>query len=378
MSKILYVTPGCFDKGGISRYCRYQITCLRELYGAQNIKVISLLGPDENDIEEPFQVYWHGRKNSLPAKISFTAIILKTIIFWRPALIHVAHIHFSGVITFFAKIFRMKTVLNVYGIEVWSGLSIGASFGLRQVDFIISDCHHTAEYIQNHKRTKGEMNVIWDCVDLNKFRNYEEHSERLQKKYSLPDRDKHFIVLTLGRMSKDAAYKGYSRLIEVVSMVLERGRDVCLVMAGSGDYIEELRDRALTLGIEKNVTFTGSVDEKDIAGLYSYGHLFSLVTEVGIAKGEGIPLTPLEAMACRVPIVVGNQDGSREAVFENQNGYVIDPWDLKRHAEIICTMVDQPELRIQMAINAERIAGHYFGYELFKEKHEQMFKRVFN
>ena len=43
--KILYLTPGCFDKGGISRYNRYQIQALRMLAGAENVFVFSLLGP---------------------------------------------------------------------------------------------------------------------------------------------------------------------------------------------------------------------------------------------------------------------------------------------------------------------------------------------
>ena len=58
--KILYITPGCFDKGGISRYNRYQITACRELFGKENVKVFSLLGPSDDDFEDPFSVEWHG------------------------------------------------------------------------------------------------------------------------------------------------------------------------------------------------------------------------------------------------------------------------------------------------------------------------------
>ena len=42
--RILYLTPGCFDKGGISRYSRYQIECLREIHGEAAVTVQSLLG----------------------------------------------------------------------------------------------------------------------------------------------------------------------------------------------------------------------------------------------------------------------------------------------------------------------------------------------
>ncbi|HEY1942337.1 MAG TPA: hypothetical protein VGH40_09465, partial [Roseiarcus sp.] len=58
--RILYLTPGCYDKGGISRYCRYQIQALRENHGAERVTVLSLLGPDQNGFEEPFAVSWRG------------------------------------------------------------------------------------------------------------------------------------------------------------------------------------------------------------------------------------------------------------------------------------------------------------------------------
>ena len=109
-----------------------------------------------------------------------------------------------------------------------------------------------------------------------------------------------------------------------------------------------------------------------MASLYSYGHVFSLVTECGLGMGEGIPLTPLEAMACRTPIIVGNQDGSREAVFEPINGYVISPGELDLHAEIIGNLADDPALLELLATNAEATARRYFSYDLFKAKHKEL------
>lgn len=372
----MYITPGCFDKGGISRYNRYQIRAIRELIGDKNVRVISLMGHDKNDIEEPFEVYWHGHGNSVFAKIKFAFVILKTFFTWRPSVIHTTHVNFSGLTVVLAKLFKARTILNIYGIEIWSGLTLFKKMGLKRSDFILSDCHNTADYVKKNRMITGEIMVIWDCVDLDKFKHREQYFPQLIEKYKLPDRKASFIVLTLGRMSADASYKGYSRLIEVLDKVLKKKKNVKLIMAGSGDYLDVLKESVRALGIEKNVIFTGSVDENDIVNLYSYAHLFSLVTEIGIGKGEGIPLTPLEAMACGTPIIVGNQDGSKEAVFENENGYVIDPNDLDRHTEIICDLADHSDLREKMALGAEKIAKQCFGYELFKEKHVLLFNRI--
>ena len=66
--RLLYLTPGCFDKGGISRYNRYQITALRELLGEGNVYAYSFLGPDDAGFETPFSVTFHGNGANIPSK----------------------------------------------------------------------------------------------------------------------------------------------------------------------------------------------------------------------------------------------------------------------------------------------------------------------
>lgn len=144
--KILYLTPGCFDKGGISRYNRYQIAALREIAGVDKVKILSLLGPQSDDFEHLFSIDWHGQGNSVKDKIRFIWQALIKVLVWRPQLIVTAHVNFSGLALVLARLVGAKTILNVYGLEVWSGLSRDAAFGLRHSQYVISDCHYTANY----------------------------------------------------------------------------------------------------------------------------------------------------------------------------------------------------------------------------------------
>src|SRR5258705_13604795 len=113
--RILYLTPGCFDKGGISRYNRYQIRSLGELYGFDRIRVLSLFGPATDDLGKEFEVYWHGRKNDLFSKIGFVCSSIVQGLFWRPDFIFVAHVNFSGLAWWVARLCGAKTILNIYG-----------------------------------------------------------------------------------------------------------------------------------------------------------------------------------------------------------------------------------------------------------------------
>ena len=378
MRKILFVTPGCFDKGGISRYNRYQIKALRELYGKDQVRVLSLLGPDANQIEEELKVYWQGSPNFLVSKILLVWQMIKALLFWRAQIIHVGHVNFSGLAVMLGKLFGAKVLLNVYGLEVWSGMTRDAEFGLKNCDYIISDCHNTAAYVKEVFKPQPPISVLWDCVDLEKFKYTEVGFEDLIRKYGLPDRNQHFVILTLGRMSPNTDYKGYSRLLEVLVRVIRQKPNAVIVYAGAGDLVHELKWKSKTLGIEDKVFFTGSIGEQDLPGIYSYGHVFSLVTESGKSMGEGIPLTPLEAMACGKPVFVGNQDGSREAVFEGKNGFVLDPHDLDTHAEKILQLANLPAQLVQLSNQATEMARMHFDYASFKVKHKEVFDLINN
>lgn len=375
--RILFTTPGCFDKGGISRYSRYQIQALRDIFGYKNIRALSLMGPDSESFETGFQTYWHSSGNTTLGKIKFALKWLILALMWRPQIIHIAHVNFSGLAVLIARLIKAKTILNVYGLEVWSGLSRDAAWGLKQVDYIISDCHFTATYLEEAKlRTSNRTTIIWDCVDTDVFTSVPNRWNYIKEKYNIPDREQHFIILSLGRLAFEAAHKGYDRLITVFKNLSDYYPQARLVIAGKGNMKTHLQEKVEELGISDKVTFTGMVPDADMAALYSYAHVFSLVSDRGKGRGEGIPLTPLEAMACRVPIIVGNQDGSQEAIFENNNGLAINPFDIDAHQAFFEALVVNPEAQQNMAEQAYIIAREVFSYIVFKEKHQHFFKNI--
>jgi phosphatidylinositol alpha-1,6-mannosyltransferase len=105
--------------------------------------------------------------------------------------------------------------------------------------------------------------------------------------------------------------------------------------------------------------------------------VFSLISDSGHGRGEGIPLTPLEANACGVPILVSNQDGSQEAVAENVNGFVLDPMDADKFAETLLLLTTDTELRERMGQGGRLRAEKEFGFDSFVEKHRRILSRWF-
>jgi phosphatidylinositol alpha-1,6-mannosyltransferase len=377
--KILYLTPGCFDKGGISRYSRYQINALRALVGADNVSVFSVLGPSKEDFEDPFDVRYFAGGTGRFHQLAYLGKLCSTVISNRPDIIVSAHINLSGIGKFLSMLTGAKSILNIYGAEAWSTKTRDAAWGLRRSDYVVSDCHYTASYLEEKGfRPKNSVAVVWDCVDLTRFFPAQPAQSTLER-YGIPDPRGGINILTLGRMGSDTAeYKGYERLLEVFSRIADQVAHARLIYAGRGEMVERLRRKAEDLGLSRRVFFTGMVHEDDLPDIYRSAHLFSLVTNRGEGVGEGIPLTPLEAAACGIPLIVGNHDGSQEAVEEGLDGYILDPYDLEAHARALVSLATNEELRTRMGQAARRRAELEFAFPKFLKKHAELLARWFS
>ncbi len=377
-TKVLFLAPGCFDKGGISRYCRYQIDALREIMGTENVRVLSLLGPDPEGFETPYLVTWHGPapNSTKAARAGFVLQALRQTLLWQPDVIHCAHVNFTPLASKLKVLSGATTVLNVYGLELWSGLNNARRANMARMDHIIADCHATADHVIAEAMHPDPPDVIWDCVDLDRFcpGPVEPH---LAERYGLPNLDQKRVTMTLGRLSKEARHKGYDRLLEIWDAVSVRVPNAHLVICGRGNDVERLKDKTRDLCLMDKVTFTGPIVEEDLAAIYRAAHVFALVSDKGPGRGEGIPLTPLEAMASGVPVLVGDEDGSREAIDGSRNGLVVSPRNLDAMTEaLVMLLLETGQSRDTRVSEARAVAEERFGFAAFREKHREFYAAI--
>ena len=208
-----------------------------------------------------------------------------------------------------ARLCGARSAVQVYGSEIWADRRWDATWGLTGSDAVISDCHFTARYMDEHQlRPAGSTRVLWDCVDTGRYTPGAPSDEVLQR-YGIPDPRSHVNLLTLGRMSKQSPNKGYDQLLAVFAKLREL-ESLRLVYGGSGDQVEDLRAEAKRLGLADRVHFLGFIHEDDLPDVYRSAEIFSLVSHRSHGHGEGIPLTPLEAAACGKPIWVTEFNGA--------------------------------------------------------------------
>ena len=211
-------------------------------------------------------------------------------------------------------------VQSIYGTEVWTNLSGMRKNALVSANAVISDCHHTADFTKKAGLRKEAPDVVWDCVDIERY-TPGTLNENILKQYGIGKQGR-FRLMFLCRLMPDARYKGTERLLQLLAKLPD---DFECVFAGGGDDIGHLQAEVDRLGLGERTYFSGRIHEDHMPDVYRSADAFYLVSEFGYDKGEGLPLTPIEAMACGVPVIVGDQDGSREILDDSGGGVCVSP-----------------------------------------------------
>ena len=109
----------------------------------------------------------------------------------------------------------------------------------------------------------------------------------------------------------------------------------------------DLRRLANELGIARNVTLTGYVDDV----LPYYQHVFDI--NVLVSRTEGLGISVIEGAACGLPAVVSNCTGLPETVVEGETGLLFDLDDAEGLRGHLLRLAESPSLRASMGGPAE-------------------------
>jgi len=129
--------------------------------------------------------------------------------------------------------------------------------------------------------------------------------------------------------------KGHSVFLRALRLLHENGIRFEVELAGAGSTLEASRQLCRELGLEKSMRFSGNVE--DIPALLGTLDLLVLPS----TGCEGLPLSVLEAMAAKVPVVATDVGGTREVVQTGTTGYLVRPGDAVSLAAGISAALDE-------------------------------------
>jgi len=258
----------------------------------------------------------------------------------KPDIVILSHINLAiiGLILRIMKP-RCKIWLVAHGIEVWRPLTLVKRLCLKSCDKIISVSNFTKQQMITRHGSNPER-----CVVLN---NAIDPFMRLPSTFKKPDRllKKHRInqenqtIFTLTRLASTEQYKGHDQVIKVISRLKYRFPGIRYILAGQYDHREEIRIQKLIseCNVDKEVILTSFLAENELADYFLLADMFVLPS-----KKEGFGIVFVEAMACGLPVICGNVDGSVDAIRDGQLGRAVNPDDLEELEEAIVDYLETP------------------------------------
>ncbi len=208
----------------------------------------------------------------------------------------VVHVH----ITEFDKTGGEHADSRVYAIEK-AGMD-AADTVITVSNLVKSRCVHQY-YIPAEK-----IKVVYNAVS-------QAEPQPFPESFRIKERDK--VVLFLGRVTLQ---KGPDYFLEAARRVIQIDPNVKFIMAGTGDMLPRMIERAAAMGIANRVIFPGFVNREQGDELYRMADVFVMPS-----VSEPFGIVPLEAIAQGTPVIISKQSGVSEVL---NSALRVDFWDV--------------------------------------------------
>lgn len=176
------------------------------------------------------------------------------------------------------------------------------------------------------------------------------------------------VLLCLGRL---IPCKHYDLVIEAMAILVKRYPQLRLTIAGDGPQREELEKLTVSLRLENQVKFFGWVPPEEVPELLNEATMLVLPS-----RGEGLPMTALEAAHMARPIITTDVGGIPEIVLHQQTGLILRAGDVQGLVEAIAYLLDHPQLAQEIGDAARRQAQDVFSLDKTADAYDKIYHKL--
>lgn len=244
---------------------------------------------------------------------------------------------------------------TVHSLEPWRGKLLNLT-GLRMALFdkylvksskkiIVISKKMKEILIKKEGISEEKIIVIHNGVNTKKFKPEPKKLEIIKK---LRIEDNKIILGFIGRLEEP---KGLTYLIEAFGELGKK--DIVLLIVGDGTLKNELESQCKKLQIQNQVYFMGK--RNDIVDLLNIIDIFVLPS-----IWEGLPISLLEAMACRKKIIATNIGGVKEVIDNKKEGRLVEPKNSGQLKRAIEELIKRPKEAEKLATNTlKKVRGTF-------------------
>ena len=174
----------------------------------------------------------------------------------------------------------------------------------KRAKYVIAVSENTKKDLIKIFKIKSNKIIVIPEAPESRFHLVEDQNmiKKVLNKYDLPAN----FILSVGTLEPR---KNLVRLIEAYRDLLNAGltKHTLVIVGKKGWYFEEIFTKVKQLKLEKNIIFTGYIDDMDIHFLYNAASCFVYPS---LYEGFGLPV--LEAMSCGCPVITSDNSSLPE------------------------------------------------------------------
>ena len=360
--KVFFLGLKIFSTGGIEQVCKNWLYALSSLSTRNNssFHAISLYDTeiDNRYVNSTSIKVCSGNKYKFGILAIWKAITSDVVI--------IPHLNLS-LFVLIAKLInpKIKVFVQLHGIEAWTNLSGVQERMLNQADGIFSVSNFTMNNVlERYPHLKSKSSVLSNSLDPLKDYNTDIYAGiNFRSSKGIAESKK--LLITVGRLHNEEAYKGYDKTIEAIHLLNDESIEFHII--GKYDKIEQQRifDMLLKYDMVGQVKLVGYVNDEDLAKYYHAADLFIMPS-----KGEGFGLVFIDAMANGLRVIGGNADGSVDAISFSSESALINPDDIEEIKNAIQKLLSE-NWTAEQKINLSTKCKEKFSPEIFEHNIEK-------
>jgi len=212
---------------------------------------------------------------------------------------------------------------------------------------------------------KGRASVIMHGVDTHLFRPRPAAIHWLRERIKAPPDS--YVV---GCVANLVPIKNHGLLIRAISRLEPRPH---LVLVGSGDelYQRQLRDLAVSLGMQSIVHFLGSLPRVEVARVVAGLSLFVLPS-----RAEGLGVALIEAMACEVACIATKCGGPEVVIEPGEDGELVEVGDESALVGRIAVLLADHDARVRMGGAARETVLRRFSVQAEVDGYSRLYRQL--
>lgn len=297
-------------------------------------------GPEvDNPYDQPpLRFHYLDSANATLSRARLGAALVRHFLKQRPDQVICGHVLLLPLVAPLCRWLNLPYTVITYGKEVWNSLPPRQRQALGRANQVWAISRYSRDRAcATNSLDPARVHLVPCAVDGDVFRPGPADPALIEA-YDLAGCR---VLMTVARLWSGDIYKGVDVTIRALPVIAAAVPEVKYLVIGRGDDQPRLAALAETVGVGDRVVFAGFVPTEALVAHYRLADAYVMPSQ------EGFGIVYLEAMACGVPVLSGDRDGSADPLQDGRLGWRVPHRDPQAVAAACVQMLSGQDPRCQ-------------------------------